>query len=282
MQVPPCHPKPKLCCRRSVQGYGPKMDGVEAYVYPGSGATCDTQAPAPAAAAAGGAAAPDAPAPAGAAAAAEGGGAGGAAATASGTAAQQEGEGPVGMEVEEPKADPKAEPGAPAAAAGAAEGSAAAAAPAAGERAAAAGPAAGADGAVAAGGLPPAEEDPDHEFQYHGERARMVLQGVLQMALQMVLQTVKTGGMSELGWCCMGYCRWYCRRSRQGHGMACEVQPGRQRTLRGGAASETVLASGAGVPCLVPLSSPPSLPPQPPPAKAAPGIRAHPLHLLCT
>ena len=43
----------------SVQGYGPKLPGVEAYVYPGSGATCDTlelqrkQAAATAAAAAG-------------------------------------------------------------------------------------------------------------------------------------------------------------------------------------------------------------------------------------
>ncbi len=29
---------------RSVQGYGHKAEGIEAYVYPGSGATCDTRA----------------------------------------------------------------------------------------------------------------------------------------------------------------------------------------------------------------------------------------------
>lgn len=39
---PPSSPSPPA---RSVQGYGQKAAGVGAYVYPGSGATCDTRAP---------------------------------------------------------------------------------------------------------------------------------------------------------------------------------------------------------------------------------------------
>ena len=151
--APPCSTAPYLRC--SVQGYGPKAPGYPAFVYPGSGATCDTKLLAEAKAAAEAQAAAEAAAAA-------------AAAAAEAAAGQQNGIAPAAMDVDGPQASGaavKSEPGAPASATAGVNGGAAqpAAAPA-GQAAAAppAGAAAGQEGSSI-------EEDPDHEFEYKGE-----------------------------------------------------------------------------------------------------------------
>lgn len=128
-----------------MQGYGPKAPGYPAFVYPGSGATCDTKQLAEAKAAA------QAQAAAEAAAAAE--------VAAAAAAGQQNGLTPAAMEVDGPQASGaavKPELGA--------AGNGGSAQPAAAGQAASA----VAGGVEQGGGL--IEEDPDHEFEYKGER----------------------------------------------------------------------------------------------------------------
>lgn len=149
---PPCCSAPYL--HRSVQGYGPKAPGYPAFVYPGSGATCDTKLLAEAKAAAEAQAAAEAAAAA-------------AAAAAEAAAGQQNGVAPAAMDVDGPQASGaavKSEAGAPASAAGVNGGAGQQAAAAAGQAAALqpAGAAAGQQGSSI-------EEDPDHEFEYKGE-----------------------------------------------------------------------------------------------------------------
>lgn len=167
-----CSPGPTAC---SVQGYGPKMAGLDAYVYPGSGATCDTRA------------APTKP-PAAAAAAPAAGTAGAAAAAAEGAPAAPAAPpaGPTTVSAEESAAaaapavaasglEEAASGGTSAAAAqpmdvdgGEAEAAPAASAAPLATAPATDAPAAGAAGAAGGAENGKVEEDPDHEFEYHG------------------------------------------------------------------------------------------------------------------
>lgn len=198
MPEPPLsHPLPPAP-RCSVQGYGPKAPGYPAFVYPGSGATCDTKQLAEAKAAAEAQAAAEAAAAAAAEAAAEG-------------QNQQNGVAPAAMDVDGPQAASAAVKAEPSAAASG------------GAQQAAAGQAAAAGAGQQDCSL--IEEDPDHEFEYKGE------------AFNPSQRPLKCGSSQPAAACsCTPGCvlRRRCRPNSQQRFMhACYVTGGETPTLEG-------------------------------------------------